>query len=117
MRLFKKVTAAVAMAAVCFSMVAPVSASAAPIVSLGHVYVHVDEEYTVEDVYSRQFTYMSDVDDDGYEEVVVDVCTEITYKYSYRLTCKKCGLGNYDYFEIILPPTHSESKCPMSSVG
>lgn len=110
MKLFKKLMAVAALAAICVSMTMPMSASAA----LPSGCKHVMEMYEVDRVYKSSdtvmFTYMMDVDDDGALEVVVDYCTEVTYEVEYEYMCTKCGYGLGSLY--LEETTHTDEKCP-----
>lgn len=108
MKLFKKLVAVAAMAAICITMTAPMSANAAvPNCNGRHL---METEETREYVSSRTepLIYKMDVDGDGEEEIVVDYCTEVTFNVKYRMECIKCGLALESTETTVT--THSEQE-------
>lgn len=116
MKLFKKMVALVAVAACSFAMTAPMSASAAQYPNKHNMQMKlVDKEHISSKTVS--FVYMMDVDNDGFDEVVVDFCTEVTYEFYYEYVCTICGYG-LDGMIVVTDTTHSAgAQCPNYNVG
>lgn len=102
MKIFKKMVALTAMAAVCFTMSAPVTASAAtravdpgmgsPVCPPHYMSAQNKNVTTSTDTHEYIFSY-EDHDGDGiFETVTKSTCTVTTVKETYCLVCSGCGM-------------------------
>ena len=110
MKLFKKVTVAVAMAAVCFTMATPVSASAEASECVHPNLRLVCKQEKVE-VFPQEYTVEKDLNGDGRPEEIKYCCYEIVWLERYFRYCDSCeymenaGIGKATV-------SHSDRNCP-----
>ena len=107
MKLFKKLTAVVAMAAVCLSMAAPVSANAA---GCEHLSLRKITGYEVLDNSAHKIFYVTDVDGDDIEDTVFTTCYKEKRKYYTRYICMHCKQILQDIYETTII-VHLHKKC------
>ena len=108
MKKFKKLIAVVAMMAICCSMRAPVSASAAlNVCTHATIGLHFKEEVVMR-TDTHLYYFLMDVVDDGEDnlELVLDECERKTIKLIYERRCD-CGLK---YIEEISVYVYEHSK-------
>lgn len=115
MKLFKKLVVVVAMAAVCFTMTAPVSAQAAACTHDNTTRVYL---YNITDSYDHTYDYWADIDNDGRSEHIYDTCHVEVRQYSNRYVCTNCRWLVFSTPGETLV-VHSEYNCTQNdgSVG
>lgn len=114
MKLFKKLVAVVAMAAVCLSMTAPVSAKAD---GCTHTYVRKTQRRAYAGAYEHTFEFEMDVNGDGDMEIVTEDCAYTAYDVYDIYLCadSKCNfeIARLYYYEEL----HRSDLCDMYRNG
>lgn len=88
MKSLKKLTAVVAMAAVCLAMITPMTANAA--LACTHKMIETNEDGTVETT-EHDYYYTTDLNGNGIPETAKGTCDVIVITRSYDYSCM-CGL-------------------------
>ena len=115
MKLLKKLTAVMALVAVCGTMIVPVTVNAAVRVCPPHRYEEKNVREQIIYAYSHAYAYYMDMDNDGIDEVVVDSCTVTSIEKTYDMECI-CGSVQYDQY-IYIDEIHSDAGRCDNSVG
>ena len=115
MKILKKLAAVAAMAAICLSMAAPVSANAAT--ECTHETLRKNRRYVYEDSGREEFEYWKDVDGDGEPEKVTDYCSYTVYLIYEEYLCANCNRQIINLGRVGSYKTHSDPKCTVTAVG
>lgn len=110
MKLFKKLIAVVAMAAICLSMTAPVSADAAT-EDCGHSYLRKTQKRVYVGTSKHIMGIEMDVNNQEPDEIVIYECNKIIYDVWDVYLCMEC---NKKMFELYFREEyHHSTLCPF----
>ncbi len=101
MKLRKKLITAVAMAAVCSTMVVPMVASASERVFIGcppHDFIKRDMIYSTK-TDTHEYLYGIVINEDGSKEYLYSTCTKTKDIVQYILECQACGMASIEEVE------------------
>ncbi len=112
MKLFKKLVAVVAMAAVCLSMTTPVSAKAD---GCSHTNIRKTQRRAYTGAHEHTFDLEMDVNGDGDMEIVTEDCAYTSYDVYDVYLCNGCNfvIAEWYYYEEL----HRSDLCDMYRNG
>lgn len=112
--LLKKAVALAAIAAICWTMTTPMTASALDILVCAHANLGEEcETIKVTDSTTHNVWYYKDTNGDGTEEIVLDTCTVISGELWLAAECKDCH--EFKYIEKLdtLWREHQNVNCDL----